>query len=95
MELETNHYQLARHYQSKSFPLHPPGTGPLVCHSAGGTKTMHGECTAGVRYTRTKVVCSVWRPVHFHSNMKCTHKSQKVHGKLSQERNNYMIGYVK
>ena len=60
---------------------HPPTAGPVVCYGGGWTKPLPGECTAGVWSSRTKVVCSVRRPVHFYSNMKCTHKAQKVHGK--------------
>ena len=36
-----------------SLPLHPPTTGPIVGYAAGCTKTVAGECTAGVRYTST------------------------------------------
>ena len=64
-----------------SLPLHAPTTRPLVCYSAGRAKPMPGECTAGVRYTRTNVVCSLGPPVHFQSDVKCTHMAQKVHGK--------------
>ena len=47
MKVATNHYQ-SLSKDDLSLHLHPPTTGPLVCYGDGGTKSVAGECTAGV-----------------------------------------------
>ena len=83
MNLETKHCQLARHYHNTSCLC--PSTLQLPDQQFVTVRAVLKLCLESDRGSQVDVVCSVW-PVHFYSNMKCTHKAQKVHGKSSHGR---------